>query len=320
MEKKENEVEGMLENVRTAFEGLQHSSSRINDALQDFGKITTDIAASTEEISNSADLQIGQVKGSIEIFNDLNNKIINSEDRVAQTVENMLQLKDKNDNGIKAIEQLSLKFGENIESTKVASEGIAVLAQKSSSIVEIIESISQIAKQTNLLALNAAIEAARAGEAGKGFAVVADEINSLSAESASATQKIDTILKDVIASVADINKVIDNNTAIAMKSSEQLADTVKIFETMLNSSEEVISVTNLLKDDLDNIVSIKDRLLEAMQSVEDISQQSVQNTTDISASTEEQAAGIENIIKYMENVQNNMDQLASVLNAGTKTS
>ena len=232
----------------------------------------------------------------------------------------MLQLKDKNDNGIKAIEQLSLKFGENIESTKVASEGIAVLAQKSSSIVEIIESISQIAKQTNLLALNAAIEAARAGEAGKGFAVVADEINSLSAESASATQKIDTILKDVIASVADINKVIDNNTAIAMKSSEQLADTVKIFETMLNSSEEVISVTNLLKDDLDNIVSIKDRLLEAMQSVEDISQQSVQNTTDISASTEEQAAGIENIIKYMENVQNNMDQLASVLNAGTKTS
>lgn len=150
--------------------------------------------------------------------------------------------------------------------------------------------------------------------------MVADEINSLSAESASATQKIDTILKDVITSVADINKVIDNNTAIAMKSSEQLADTVKIFETMLNSSEEVISVTNLLKDDLDNIVSIKDRLLEAMQSVADISQQSVQNTTDISASTEEQAAGIENIIKYMENVQNNMDQLASVLNAGTKTS
>ena len=89
---------------------------------------------------------------------------------------------------------------------------------------------------------------------------------------------------------------------------------------MLNSSEEVISVTSLLQNDLENIVSIKDKLLDAMQSVEDISQQSVQNTTDISASTEEQAAGIENILRFMEDVQSNMDRLAAVLNTGVKPS
>ena len=77
------------------------------------------------------------------------------------------QLKGKNDEGIIAIGELWKKFSENIESTKVASEGVTSLAQKSSSIGEIIASIGQIAKQTNLLALNAAIEAARAGEAGK---------------------------------------------------------------------------------------------------------------------------------------------------------
>lgn len=239
-------------------------------------------------------------------------------DRVVQTMENIRDLKSKNDDGIKAIEQLAKKFGENIESTKVASEGVTQLAHKSSSIGEIIESIGQIAKQTNLLALNAAIEAARAGEAGKGFAVVADEINSLSSESTSATQKIDTILKDVISSVAEINKVIDNNNVIAQESNEKLDDTVKIFETMLNSSEEVINVTSLLKDELENIVTIKERLLQAMQSVEEISQQSVQNTTDISASTAEQAAGIESILKFMEDVQNGIDQLSSVLNSNSQ--
>ena len=314
VEKQESEVENLLQNVRNAFEELHQSSTKIYDALHDFSKSTTGIAASTEEISNSADLQIDQVKGSLEIFNDLNDKIINSEDRVAQTVENIKQLKDQNNDGIKAIEQLSKKFDENIKSTKVASEGVTLLAQKSSSIGEIIESISQIAKQTNLLALNAAIEAARAGEAGKGFAVVADEINSLSAESASATQKIDTILKDVISSVAEINKVIDNNNVIAMESNEKLNDTVKIFENMLNSSEEVISVTSLLKEELENIISIKDRLQQAMQSVEDISQQSVQNTADISASTEEQAAGVENILKLMDDVQGGINQLSTILN------
>lgn len=315
VEKQESEVENLLQNVRNAFEGLHQSSTRIYDALHDFSQSTTGIAASTEEISNSADLQIEQVKGSLEIFNDLNDKIVSSEDRVAQTVENIKQLKDQNNDGIKAIEQLSRKFDENIKSTKIASEGVTLLAQKSSSIGEIIESISQIAKQTNLLALNAAIEAARAGEAGKGFAVVADEINSLSAESASATQKIDTILKDVISSVAEINKVIDNNNVIAMQSNDKLNDTVKIFENMLNSSEEVISVTSLLKDELENIVSIKDSLQQAMQSVEDISQQSVQNTADISASTEEQAAVVENILKLMDDVQGGINQLSAVLNS-----
>lgn len=74
-------------------------------------------------------------------------------------------------------------------------------------------------------------------------------------------------------------------------------------KTILHSSEEVISVTGLLKNGLENIVSIKDKLLDAMQSVENISQQSVQNTTDISASAEEQAAGLENILRFMEDVQ-----------------
>lgn len=314
VEKKETEEQSLLQNVKTAVGELQQSSTRIYDALHDFEQSTSGIAASTAEISTSANLQIDQVKGSLEIFNDLNDKIVNSEDRVVQTMENIKQLKEKNDEGINAIRELSKKFEENISSTKTASEGVTLLAQKSSSIVEIIESIGQIAKQTNLLALNAAIEAARAGEAGKGFAVVADEINSLSSESASATHKIDTILKDVISSVAEINKVIDNNTVIAMESNDKLEHTIEIFRNMLTSSEEVIAVTDLLRQELENIITIKDRLQQAMQSVEDISQESVQNTTDISASTEEQAAGVENILKYMEDVNSGISQLSSVLN------
>lgn len=314
VEKKEHEVEDMLNNVRGAFEGLQQSSERIYDSLHNFEESTTEIAASTEEISNSANLQIQEVNGSLAIFNDLNSKIVSSEERVAQTVENIKHLKEKNDEGIAAIAELSKKFDENIKSTQVASEGVTALSQKSSSIGEIIESISQIAKQTNLLALNAAIEAARAGEAGKGFAVVADEINALSAESSAATQKIDAILKDIIATVEETNKIIDYNNVIVKESNEKLDDTVKIFETMLHSSEEVISVTDVLKGELANIIDIKEHLLEAMERVEEISKKSVETTTEISTSTEEQAAGVENILKSMENVQNGMGQLAQVLN------
>lgn len=311
---KESEAEELLANVRSAFEKVSQSTGNIYDSLHDFEENANEIAASTEEISNSADLQIQQVKGSLDIFNNLNQGITTSEERVAQTVETMTLLKAKNDEGIAAITELSQKFSKNIESTKVASDGVTLLAQKSSSIGEIIESINQIAKQTNLLALNAAIEAARAGEAGKGFAVVANEINSLSTESASATKKIDAILQDIIATITSITKVMDDNNTTVNEANTQLNDTIKIFENMLHSSEEVIHVIDLLKAELSNIVTIKEHLSTSMEEVEDISQKSMESTLEINASTEEQASGIENILKSMTNVQSGMEQLAAVLN------
>ncbi|MDE6601305.1 MAG: chemotaxis protein [Lachnospiraceae bacterium] len=313
VEQKEGEVETLLDNVRGAFEGLQESSQSIYDSLHSFEQSSSEIAASTEEISASVEQQIEQVEGSIQIFNDLDSRIGDSEARVLQTVENVRQLEEKNNEGIVAIEELSKKFSENIKATQVASEGMAALAQKSSSIGEIIDSISQIAKQTNLLALNAAIEAARAGEAGKGFAVVADEINALSGESASATQKIDAILKDIIATIDDTNKVIDRNTVIVRESNEKLDDTVKIFDTMLKSSEQVIEETDKLKGELGGIVEIKERLQDAMSQVEKISQVSVQGTTEISSSTEEQVTGVETILTSMAKVQSGIDSLAEIL-------
>lgn len=314
VEQKEGEVEELLNNVRGAFEGLQESSRSIYDSLHSFEQSSSEIAASTADISASVEQQIEQVEGSIQIFNDLDSRIGDSESRVLQTVENVKKLEEKNNEGIVAIEELSKKFSENIKATQVASEGMAALEQKSSSIGEIIDSISQIAKQTNLLALNAAIEAARAGEAGKGFAVVADEINALSGESATATQKIDAILKDIIATIGDTNKVIDRNTVIVRESNEKLDDTVKIFDTMLKSSEEVIEETGRLKDGLGGIVEIKERLQDAMQQVEKISQVSVQGTTEISSSTEEQVTGVETILSSMAKVQAGIDRLANILN------
>ena len=313
VEQKEGEVEELLENIRGAFEGLQESSQSIYDSLHTFEQSSSEIAASTEEISASVEQQIEQVEGSIQIFNDLDGRIGDSEARVLQTVENMKQMEEKNNEGIVSIGELSKKFSENIKATQVASEGMAELAQMSSSIGEIIDSISQIAKQTNLLALNAAIEAARAGEAGKGFAVVAGEINALSGESSSATQKIDAILKDIIATIDDTNKVIDRNTVIVRESSDKLDDTVKIFDTMLKSSEQVIEETDKLQGELSGIVEIKERLLDAMTQVEKISQISVQGTTEISSSTQQQVTGVETILSSMAKVQAGIDRLANIL-------
>lgn len=314
VEEKGKESENVLKNVQQAFAGLEESSTKIFDSLQDFEANTEEIAVSTNDISDSADAQIKEVERSLDVFGTLNERIANSEQRINQTVEIMKDLKNKNDESKSAIEELVEKFDENIKTTKIASDGVEDLSQKSNSIVGIIESIRNIAQQTNLLALNAAIEAARAGEAGRGFAVVADEINALSAESSDATGKIDAILKDIIETVDKTHAVIDQNNHAVIDSNEKLEDTVKNFNVMLQSSEEVIKVTELLKGELEEIIQIKEQLLSAMESVEDISQKSVSTTGEISAAIGEQVTGIENILSNMENVKKSIEHLSVVLN------
>lgn len=313
VETKESEAEELLGNVRQAFTGIQESTDSIHTSLSGLGQSTQEIADSTEEISASAERQSEEVGGSIEIFNTLNEKIQASEEQVDVTMRNMKHLKEKNDEGIASISQLSKKFDDNIQATKEATEGVATLSQKSSLIAGIVDSIDQIAQQTNLLALNAAIEAARAGEAGKGFAVVANEINSLSMESSQATKEIDAILKDIIETVEATNKIMDKNGTTVRESYDQLNDTVKIFETMIDSSEEVLSVIQVLRQELSNIVDIKESLLESMKRLETISEKAAETTTEISLSTGEQVSGVDNILKSLERVQEGIERLGGVL-------
>lgn len=313
VETKENELENLLSSVRGTFENLQESSKQIFESVSGVELLLKEVVCSTEEISASANLQIQEVNGSVEIFNELNEGILQSEHSLNKTVENMNQLKEKNDEGINSIQQLSKKFDKNIESTKEASNEIATLLNKSSLIGEIIDSINQIAQQTNLLALNAAIEAARAGEAGRGFAVVADEINNLSSESSGATCKIDEILKDIIKTISHISEIMEGNYVIVEESHEQLANTVDVFENILKSSQMVIQVTDGLKHNLSRISAIKDKLKTSMEQVETMSKQAAGSTAEVSSSTMNQADGISRILKSMESVQKGMEELATIL-------
>ncbi|WP_010185039.1 globin-coupled sensor protein [Sphingomonas sp. PAMC 26605] len=76
-------------------------------------------------------------------------------------------------------------------------EIVRSLANDAEQIGSVIGMIGQIANKTNILALNASIEAARAGEAGRAFEVVAAEVKTLSAQTARATEAIESQINAV---------------------------------------------------------------------------------------------------------------------------
>lgn len=302
VEQKEGEVEELLNNVRGAFEGLQESSRSIYDSLHSFEQSSSEIAASTEEISASVEQQIEQVEGSIQIFNDLDSRIGDSESRVLQTVDNVKQLEEKNNEGIVAIGELSKKFSENIKATQVASEGMAALEQKSSSIGEIIDSISQIAKQTNLLALNAAIEAARAGEAGRGFAVVAEEIRGLAEETNNLTNEIGTIIQELLEKTADATQNMESMEKIFEEQEHSVGDTKENFIQIEQCLESVQSSVDMLYESGNNMTGSKEIIVEMIEGISAASQENAAGSEEVLAAVETQDSVITDITGMTQNL------------------
>ncbi|MEY8353436.1 methyl-accepting chemotaxis protein [Lachnospiraceae bacterium 54-53] len=135
------------------------------------------------------------------------------------------QLKGKN-------REISLKVTEADDNTK-----------NTDSIVDFVKDIST---QTNLLGLNAAIEAARAGEAGRGFSVVAGEIRKMSASTSDSINQIDTVLKNINASISAISdKVTESNNIFHQETAE--------FETIVDS-------INVLKNTADKLEGMLEHL------------------------------------------------------------
>jgi methyl-accepting chemotaxis protein len=306
--------EKLMSNVKQIFETLKNNSNFIYESLNNFNLASQQIAESSQQIALGSVEQNKEVEGTVAIFSELADSIVKAEKEINNTIENMENLNKNNDIGMSAIDELSKKFNENIESTTSVSYEIDNLSEKSNSIGNIINSINGIAEQTNLLSLNAAIEAARAGESGKGFAVVAEEIRKLAVQSSTATKEVNDILVQIINIISKAQKSMKNNKSIMNDSNERLSETVNCFKSTVLSSNDIIKAIDLLNNELKKIMKLRDESLEYMEKLSAICEESAASTEEVSSSTEKQSTSVETIVKSMDEVQDIIDNLSNLLN------
>lgn len=126
-------------------------------------------------------------------------------------------------------------------------ESVKILDNTANSISLFVSTIQDISDQTNLLALNAAIEAARAGEAGRGFSVVADEVRNLAGKASEASERIDSLVNQVLTQVNAIKTSIDENQTCAEEvsaSSSQIGSIVNEVVVKSQHMQQVIHIAS----------------------------------------------------------------------------
>lgn len=152
--------------------------------------------------------------------------------------------------GIQQITESTNRVTEGMENLKSMNEEISAKVNEANESAGntdgILDFVKDISIQTNLLGLNAAIEAARAGEAGRGFTVVAGEIRKMSASTTDSIGQIDTVLKNINASITTINNRITESNHIFNEENDE-------FRNIVNSINELNTTAKNLESLLKHI-------------------------------------------------------------------
>jgi methyl-accepting chemotaxis protein len=135
-------------------------------------------------------------------------------------------------------------------------EVVLLMKTQSEKILNISNTINDIAESTNLLALNASIEAARAGEHGRGFAVVAQEVQKLADRSIQSSKEIHQIIN---ATVKNIDKASEK-LQITFQKLSTVTTVVNENEIFLNNLSTTIETQNkvslAIQNDIHNITDV----------------------------------------------------------------
>jgi len=283
--------------------------NNLKTLIGQISKLSTDVTASSQEMNTtSAQTARGAqqtAQGAQEVSKNVEDGAanINKMNEIIQGISREAYVVSKlgNDTEINAnigAEQVK-KAVNKIDSIKQVAGDISVniteLGHLSSQIEEIVDLIKNIAGQTNLLALNAAIEAARAGEHGKGFAVVADEVKKLAGQSAGATEKITSMIKE-----------IQNKTGIAIttmnKATQEVEEGVFVINDAGKALENIISqviaangkIQGITKD-IDGVAKNSEEMVRMIENISAITEETAASAEEISSISEEQTASLEEI-------------------------
>ena len=300
----------LLVNLEKEFAENENSSNNLAASVNQLITITGEANKAIELISNSIqsiENESANIVDNTSKTNDNVDKImeevsatVKESENVLSEVQRMESISEMNKNELLE----SLHEMQQIEiSTEKSKNIINILSSQAKEILQVVNTITNIAGQTNLLALNASIEAARAGEAGRGFSVVADEVRKLSEQVTASADSIRNLLNKVNNNVNEAVFSISDTYRVVASGLDLTNKTANNFENILGSQKDIIIRIDNIAKLTQSFKDYGDTIKKIMITVNSENENNHGNILSISVSIEELMASFSNILDYINKIE-----------------
>ncbi|AQS09624.1 methyl-accepting chemotaxis protein 4 [Clostridium saccharobutylicum] len=297
------EISKWIKEIKRDSEDIEAQAVGLTYISEDMLDLTSDIAKSTEIVSNTTGIQTQNISGIVEKvfqFGDYINEV--SESIICiDTLASEIGKKSENTNvDLKELAGVIVNLNNNFNDF---SQSLHMMMEDIKSVNEMTHLINSISERTNLLALNAAIEAASAGEAGKGFSVVATEIRKLAEMSQSSSNKIYNIVNNISKNISTIDEKTLLIESSIVEQNYAVDNTINVFNDISKAIDIIIPKVHEIVDAFNNVNTQKENILIGIEEISSMSQE-------IGVTTEE----VSNIAKELNLMGDEVTGAASNLN------
>jgi len=281
----------LIMNIHDSSISVVESSKELTATTEQISLASQQVSKTIEEISKGASEQANDTEKGASTVSELGDYIEKNNSHVLNLDSTSHEVARLVDEGLKIIDDLSVKSDESSHSVKEVYNNIIITNESAEFIGQASQVISSIADQTNLLALNAAIEAARVGEAGRGFAVVAEEIRKLAEQSKSAvddiTMNLNEFTGEVDSLVSDVSSQFEVLESENLKLRSAVTKSNDANQKIMLDADKMIETSEKLRRETESISSVYEKIESLAAIAEENSASSEEVSANVSTYTEE---------------------------------
>ena len=307
-------LHNIVEQIAQSAGTLSNNSGTLSEQIMQIKHSADEISTTMNDLSNAAMSQAGEATTSANEAAKLDKLIIRNIDDTENLRANANEMDRVKNNGLMAIKDLIDKTMKSRDSILAAKEAMQQNNEQAQKIELTSQKINDIADQTNLLSLNAAIEAARAGEAGRGFAVVAEEIRSLAEETNSLTGEIAIIIQELLEKTSDATQNMEIMEKIFEQQEHSVGETRENFIQIEQCLESVQTSIHKLYESSNEMADSKKVIVDMIEGISAVSQQNAAGSQEVLASMETQDSVIADIAGMAQNLAALAEELSQQAN------